>query len=147
MQRVILPFYARLALVLLCIVLIIHLMVLGQSVLVPLFFSFMISFLLFPLANWLERRFNMRCWLASFLAVSVAIIIITSLLYFLTYQILLFSQDIPLLQQRVNEWFVSLQDYVAEEYKVDSSEQVAYMNQAINNMLNIVANSIGGRTG
>ncbi len=51
-----LPFYARLALTLFAIALILLFMWIGKSVLVPLFFSFLASILLHPVVVYLEKR-------------------------------------------------------------------------------------------
>lgn len=97
------PFYARLALVLLSIVLIIFLMYVAQSVLIPLFFAIQVSLLLYPLARRLEQKFNFSRSAASFISVLLFVILLGIFLYVLTYEILLFSQDIPAIQSAVNK--------------------------------------------
>ena len=50
------PFYARLALTLFAIALILLFMWIGKSLLVPLFFSFLVAILLHPLVKFFEKK-------------------------------------------------------------------------------------------
>ena len=50
-----LPFYARLAAILLCVALITEIMSHGRAIIIPLFFSVLISLMLLPLTKLLER--------------------------------------------------------------------------------------------
>lgn len=128
------PFYARLALVLLSIVLVIFLMYVAQSVLIPLFFAVQISLLLYPLAKKLEEKFHFSRSAASFVSVLLFVVGLSIFLYVLTYQILLFSQDIPAIQHAINTLLADLQHWLTDKYHIDSAVQVSYMNQAINNI-------------
>lgn len=137
------PFYARLALVLLSIVLIIFLMYVAQSVLIPLFFAIQVSLLLYPLARRLEQKFNFSRSAASFISVLLFVILLGIFLYVLTYEILLFSQDIPAIQSAVNKMLSELQLWLTTKYHVDSAVQVSYMNQAVNNIVSGAASYLG----
>ncbi len=50
------PFYARLAFILFAIALILLFMYVGRTVLVPLFFSFLVAILLHPVVRFLEKK-------------------------------------------------------------------------------------------
>ncbi len=137
------PFYARLALVLLAIVLIIFLLYVAQSVLIPLFFAIQVSLLLYPLSRWFEIKWRLGRGTASFLSIFLFVIALSIFLYILSYQILLFSQDIPALQQRVSSMLVEFQNWLTTKYKIDSSVQVEYMNQAADNIVSGAAGYVG----
>jgi len=109
------PFYARLALVLLSIVLVIFLMYVAQSVLIPLFFAVQISLLLYPLAKKLEEKFHFSRSAASFVSVLLFVVGLSIFLYVLTYQILLFSQDIPAIQHAINTLLADLQHWLTDK--------------------------------
>lgn len=137
-----LPFYARLALVLLALVLIIYLLDLAQSVLIPLAFASMISFLLYPVTRFLEAK-GMSRSLSSFVTVLAFIVILGTFIYLLIFQILAFSQDLPLLQVKVDAWLKNMEAWISEKYHIDSSQQIIYINQAANSILVSASMSAG----
>lgn len=143
MPEVRLPFYARLALMLLTVVLVLHLLRIGESVFVPLLFSLLLAFFLYPLVQWLEQKTGMSKGLACFVSVFGFMLLLGLFVYFLTFQIIAFTQDIPLLQQKVSEWLLHLQRWIAREYRVDSTQQMAYLGQVANSVLGSAANSVG----
>jgi predicted PurR-regulated permease PerM len=143
MKSLQLPFYAKLALVLISIVLIIFLLYVGQSVLIPLFFAIHIAFLLYPVANFMERKWHCSRSVSSLIAVTAFVIALAGFLYFITFELLLFSQDIPLLQKQLTNWLQDTREWVAAEYHIDSSAQLYYMNNAVNNFLATAGSSIG----
>jgi len=122
------PFYARLALVLLSIVLILFIMHEGSTIIVPLFFSVLIAFLLLPLAKWLERRGLPRA-LASLISILLLVAFLTGVIYFLVQQIVDFGRDLPALQDQVMNWVAHLQAWIEKKYHMDSSHQMSYVNK------------------
>jgi Predicted permease len=134
-----LPFYARLALVLLCLVLIIYLLYIGQSVLIPLFFAIQISLLLYPLACIMEQRLGMKRWLASLVSVTLFVVAFAGFVYLLSYEVLLFSHDIPLLQKSLTNMMADIQQWTTDNYGIDSTQQMVYMQQAANNIVSYAA--------
>ncbi|MGN6569407.1 MAG: AI-2E family transporter [Flavipsychrobacter sp.] len=142
MNSVKLPFIARLALTLLCVVLIIYLMYIGKTLLIPLFFALLISVLLFPLTRLLEKWHLPRA-LAAMLSILTFVIAVGALIYFFTLQIANFSNDLPRLQTRMTEILHSLQHWITRKYHVNSQEQMDYLNKSASGMLNTAANSIG----
>ncbi len=136
------PFYARLALILLSVVLILLLLRMGQIVIVPLVFSLLLAFFLYPLVKWLERRLRFGRGLACFSAVAAFMAVVGGLVYFLSFQIVEFSQDAPLLQARVEEGIGSFQRWIDQEYGLANSEQIAYLNEVAGGLLEGAANSV-----
>ena len=143
MPEIRLPFYVRFSLLLLSASLGIILLALGKGIFVPLAFSLLLAFLLYPSAKWLEMRVGMSKGVAAFLAVSGFTVIVACLLYFITFQVLQFSQDIPLLQQKITSWIDGTQDWVIRKYHIEDTKQLEYLHQVTNNVLNYAATSLG----
>lgn len=120
------PFYIRLAAILLSITLIILMMHEGKTVLIPLFFSVLISLMLLPLTSWLERRKLPRS-LAACISILLLITFLTGIGYLLGAQIADFSQDLPQLGVRMQAWILNLQNSVAARYGLDVSRQMEYL--------------------
>jgi AI-2 transport protein TqsA len=142
MNNVKLPFYAQLALTLLAILLIIFFLIEGREILVPLVFALLVGVLLYPLNSFLEKRLHVGRAAASFLSVFIFISIIAGFIYFFTLQIVNFSQDIPMLQKRVNEIISSLQHWISYKYHINTRQQTDYINKSAANIIERLYNSI-----
>ncbi|RYE13078.1 MAG: AI-2E family transporter, partial [Sphingobacteriales bacterium] len=57
-QKIIPPFYERLALVLIGLISLSYLVILGKEILDPLLFGFLFAVLLLPISNFLERKWR-----------------------------------------------------------------------------------------
>jgi AI-2 transport protein TqsA len=134
------PFYARLALTLFAIALILLFMWFGKSLLVPLFFSFLVSILLHPAALYLEKRKFPRP-LAAFLTLLLFMVLLGSLFYFFSHQAVRLSRDLPSLQAKVLEKWEDVQEWISEKYHITNTQQVAYMNKSATGILNTAMNS------
>jgi len=127
-QPIKLPFYARLALTLLAIMLIFLIMDEAKSLMIPLFFSLLIALMLLPITRWLERRKLSRS-VSAFLAILLFILFVTGLFDFLGTQIGDFAKDLPHLGQKIQVWIQSFQNWVSLKYHVDASHQLQYLNR------------------
>jgi AI-2 transport protein TqsA len=135
------PFYARLAFVLFAISLILLFMWIGKSILVPLFFSFLVAILLHPAVLFFEKRRLPRS-VASVLTLLIFIILISSLFYFFSHQIVRLSKDLPSLQEKVLGKWQDFQDWISEKYHITNTQQVAYMNKSATGIMNTTVNSV-----
>jgi AI-2 transport protein TqsA len=134
------PFYARLACILFAIALILLFMYLGKSLLVPLFFSFLVAMLLHPLVRWLENKGLPRA-LASMLTLLLFMILFGGLFYFFSHQMVRLSRDLPSLQAKVLDKWTDIQDWISEKYHVSNTQQKDYVNKSTNGLLNSAMNS------
>lgn len=143
MQEIRFPFYARLAFILLIIVLITYLLIIGKGIFVPLLFSLLLAFLLYQPSKYLEKRFGLRKEWAALVALIGFVIIVGCLLYFITFQVLEFSGDLPLLQRKTTDWIDNAQGWIIKEYHIDSRQQLEYLHNFTSQLLGFIANSLG----
>ncbi|HEY0272529.1 MAG TPA: AI-2E family transporter, partial [Chitinophaga sp.] len=143
MKSVKLAFYARLALILHALALILLGMYLGKTILIPLFFALLISFLLYPLALLMEVRLKFPRPLASVLAVLVFMIFVGSLIFVISRQMVHLSKDLPQLQSRITGSLAQFKDWIGDHYHLDDAQQTEYINKSVNGLMGGVANSIG----
>jgi AI-2 transport protein TqsA len=141
MNQVKFPFYARLALVLLSIALIVLFMYFGKSIFIPLFFAFLIAALLHPVVVKLEKIHFPRA-LASFLAVLLFLAFLAGLVYFFSHQVMRFSKDLPHLQKKFTTKLQNIQAWIAENYNVNDSAQINYISKSANSLASSAAGSI-----
>jgi predicted PurR-regulated permease PerM len=143
MQEIRFPFYSRLTFILLIIVLIIYLLTIGKGIFVPLLFSLLLAFLLYQPARYLEKRLHTGKEWAALISLIGFVILVGSLVYFITFQVLEFSGDLPLLQQKTTDWINSTQQWIIREYHIDSGQQLEYLHNFTTQLLSFIANSLG----
>jgi AI-2 transport protein TqsA len=134
------PFYARLALTLFAIALILVFMWFGKSLLVPLFFSFLVAILLHPVVVILEKRRFPRV-LASIVTLLIFVVLLGGVFYFFSHQVVRLSRDLPSLQAKVLEKWDDIQGWISDKYHITNTQQIAYMNRSANSILNTAVNS------
>jgi len=143
------PFYAKLALVLLSIVLVIFLMYEGHTILIPLFFSVLLALLLLPLTKWFQRR-GLGKGLAAIISLLIFVVCVGLLFFFLGSQVASFSKDIPLLNERMNVWILELEKWIEFKFNIDPTQQMSYLTKAsadIARVASIVAQGVFLTTG
>jgi predicted PurR-regulated permease PerM len=106
-------FYIKLVIILLGLVLVVVIMREAKAILVPLLISGLLAVLISPLTNAL-LRIKIPHVLAVILSVVALIAGLASLLFFFYNQILRFSGDLSLLEQRVS-YYISLINFYLEE--------------------------------
>ena len=135
------PFYARLALTLFAIALIMVFMWFGKSLLVPLFFSFLVAILLHPAVIYLERKRFPRA-LASVSTLLTFLALVFGLFYFFGHQVVRLSRDLPSLQEKVLQKWNDIQGWISETYHITNTQQVDYVNKSASGIVNTAVNSV-----
>lgn len=135
MKPVKLPFYARLAFILIILIASVYICITGQKLIVPLLFSFLFAILLLPLANYFETRLHFSRTISSIISVLLLLIIVSFIMYLLGSQITKLSGQWPLLKQQISQLFHNVQTSVAATFNVNLEKQTAYLNNATSNLL------------
>ena len=135
------PFYARLALTLFAIALIFAFMWVAKSLLVPLFFSFLVAILLHPVVRFLEKRRFPRA-LAAVITLLGFMILLGGICFFFSHQVVRLSKDLPSLQEKVVEKWENIQDWISDKYHITNTQQTAYVNKSASGILNSAMNSV-----
>ncbi|MCF6406281.1 AI-2E family transporter [Chitinophaga filiformis] len=128
MNEVKLPFNARLAFTLLCIILIIYIARVGHTLIIPLAFAMLVAIMLLPIASQLEKwRFSRGT--AAFIVVLLFVTFLLGVLMLLGTQMGAFVADFPHLQQQLLQQLNSLQSWVNVRFHIDSTQQMDYLEQ------------------
>lgn len=120
------PFYKKLAFNLLSLSLMGAILYVGQSILVPLFFSVLLATLLLPAVMFLQQNKVHRV-VAILLCLLLSILVIIGVLYFLSSQMVGFFKDIDVIKDRLHEVFNSAQRWVMEQFNIGVREQDQYL--------------------
>jgi predicted PurR-regulated permease PerM len=109
---------------------------------VPLAFSILLAILLNPLSNWFQRKKIPVIWSIIF-SLLAAILVITAILYFLSSQIINFSDQLPVLKEKFDEFFYLFQVWVYDHAKIDFLKQEQLIADAKTKLKPIVGETIG----
>jgi len=130
-----LPFYHKLASVLISLLAIGYLVIQGKQILSPLIFSCLFSILLLPLASFLENRFRMRRGIASLLAVLMLLAAVSSVVYIVGAQISNLADDWPQFKMQLNNSYTEIQHWIAVKFHINASRQMTYVKSATSKVL------------
>jgi predicted PurR-regulated permease PerM len=127
------PFYLRFSLTLLGLGLLALGVYLGRGILLPFLFSVMLATLLLPVVKFLQRKGIGKVPAIS-ISLIISVVVIGSLIYFLSTQIGSFLDDIPALQKRFTQLLWSGQKWVKENMNIGIRQQNEYINEASEKM-------------
>jgi len=142
MRTIKLPFYARLALTLLAIVLIFFILRIGDSIFIPLVFALLVSILVYPFCKFLEHKVRMGRVGAAVTTVLLFVFGLVGFIYFLTLQMIRFSEDFPQLRMRFLDMFSHLQHWMSSKMHINTRQQTDYINKSATGMLETVGHSL-----
>lgn len=135
MREIQLPFLLKLTLVLLSVLILGFLAKIGQTILAPLFFSFLMALLFTPFANFFERKLRFSRSFSTVMSLLVMMAIIFSLVYFFSTQLSDFVNDFPQLQKQVTKSLYDLQVWISKNFGLNFNKQMDYVNQGLEKLL------------
>ncbi len=115
---------------------------LGHDVLVPIYFSILLSILLIPVTS-LLRKLYVPSVLANLIAVIFALALIAGIVYFLSSQMAGFLNDIPSIREHLADHITTLQTWVTEKLHITSAQQKVFIDNASKNVRNSGGEYIG----
>jgi len=101
----------------------------GHSVLVPIYFSILLSILLLPVTNFLVRIY-LPPTLANLISVIFALGVIAGTIYFLSSQMVGFLNDIPSIREHLAEHLTLLQNWAEQNLYITSAQQKVFIENA-----------------
>jgi len=123
------PFYARLALILVSIFLILYGIYVGQDILLPFGFAFLIAVLLQPIEKFI-RRFKIPRVMAILIAILTAFVFLFSLVTFISHQISSFVNDVPAIEKNLTRFFNDVQTWISKTFHFSKQQQQQVLDKA-----------------
>ena len=114
--------------------LIIALMYVLQSVLLPLMFSILISISLYPVAGTLERLRLGKAF-SALLAVTLAIAILSGLIWFIIHQVIVIGRDGAEIQTKFLSIFDTIQQWLQDRFGLEPTDVVERLRSQANQIL------------
>lgn len=123
------PFYFKLAMILLMLGLICLLLYYGQDIIIPFALSILLAIMLTPVNNFLEKKKIPRVWAIS-ISLTISLLFIIGILYFLFTQIMSFSEDVPIIKKQLTDLFNKVQQWITEKFNLSRRDQAKYIDTA-----------------
>lgn len=133
MNELKLPFYAKSALILLSISILMAMIYIAHSLILPFAFAIILTILLDPLNQFLQRK-KIPSLLAITITVVCSFIVVGLLFYFITTQLTLIADAFPQFKVKMLSLFTLLQEWLEKTFKVTSDKQIGYLKQAGQNL-------------
>jgi AI-2 transport protein TqsA len=137
-----LGFYARLALILHAVVIILFILYIGQTIFIPLFFSLLIAILLRPLVVFFEKK-GMPASISCIIPLLLFILVIGGIIFFFSAELGSFSKDIPQMKQKFSGLLENAKDWLAAKYNIDDARQKDLINKSSHDMVSQGLSTLG----
>ncbi len=106
------------------------LLYLGQSLLIPLSIALLISFILYPICTWLERKSFKRVS-AILISMSLLTLFVGSILALLIKQFMSFLVEWPAFKLRLTESANEVSLYLLETFNISKDQQTVWVKQVL----------------
>jgi predicted PurR-regulated permease PerM len=134
------PFYLRTTCFLLSITLLLCGLYWAQAILIPILAAMLLAFLVLPMVGKLQR-WRLPNWLAALLGVLAVLAVGIALFGFLSWQILSFSGDMPMMQSALEEKGSHISIYIEEQFNVSRQTQSEWLRKKRDTFIDEGANS------
>ncbi|WP_418361056.1 AI-2E family transporter [Sphingobacterium detergens] len=124
-----LPFYVKLACVLISIILLGYLAKIGDTILIPMILGLLFSLLLIPLSNFMEQKLRFPRTLAGILSVILFFGVLGYGLFLLASQLTLLKEDFPAFKEQIMDGAGKLQSWVSQQFGIQHKEQMEFINK------------------
>ncbi|WP_282637471.1 AI-2E family transporter [Sphingobacterium thalpophilum] len=124
-----LPFYVKLACVLISILLLGYLAKIGDTILIPMILGLLFALLLIPLSNFMERKLRFPRTLAGILSVILFFGLLGYGLFLLASQLTMLKEDFPAFKQQIMDGVGNLQTWVSQQFGIQHKDQMDFINK------------------
>ena len=139
-----LPLYIKLTLVILLLCLLGFIINVGQDIILPFAFSILLSILLLPITAFFERRKIPRV-LAITISLLLGILFLFGIIYFITTQIVSFTDDIDSIKSNLAGHFQHAQNWINATFNIPKTQQNQFISNA-GEKLKETGTSVAGQT-
>jgi predicted PurR-regulated permease PerM len=115
----------------------------GRTLFVPLSFSLLISFILYPIVKWMEDR-GWRRWSAILLCLLTLVLLVGALSWLLVRQMISFGQEWPALQEKLLQAWQQFGLYLEHQFGVDDVQRSNWMEGLVKDATSTVLNVVQG---
>jgi predicted PurR-regulated permease PerM len=121
------PFYAKLACVLLSITIIFAILYIGKGIFMPVIMALLFAILMRPISRFLKSKLRFSNILSSIVTVTIFVVVILGILTFISIQIKGFSEDWTTIEKNISIHLSKIQTFLENSFGVNESEQMEFI--------------------
>jgi predicted PurR-regulated permease PerM len=125
-----LPFYARLTVILLCLILFCFIFYIGQGIIIPILLAFIFAILLRPVVLFLKRKLRFPHVLSVIASVSLFVLVIVGIVAIISVQVSDIVSDFNKIERNLSIHARHIQIYIRDNFHVSSRDQNKYFDDA-----------------
>lgn len=115
---------------LVCIALLIAITVLGKAVVIPVLFAILIGIVLRPVEKFFNQKLRIPRVFAILLTVFLFLLLISGLIFFITYELTRFANDLPELKKNLQFHMIRVQVWISNTFHIQYAKQQEYIDSA-----------------
>ncbi len=128
------PIVLKVTILLFLLMMIFHILSAGSAILIPLSIAILITFLLMPVSRKLQQK-GVPAIPAIIMSIILMLIVAFGLIFFLSTQMMSFSEEMPLLRDKITDKFGVLQQFISDRFHVSEKRQVEWLREQLINTL------------
>ncbi|MFL5752008.1 MAG: AI-2E family transporter [Bacteroidia bacterium] len=129
------PFYARFALILLMLCLVVFILYIGNSVIMPLILAMLFAILLRPLVAFLNKRLHFPHVIAVLIAVITFVIFVGSVIWFISWHVSDFMDDLPKIRHNLDIHIGHIKAWITHKFNISPLKMERYIQSAAQDSL------------
>ncbi len=140
------PFYFKATVILFGLILLVYVLFNLQDIMIPLAFAMVLAILLNPVYNRLQRN-RIPKIPSIILTILMAFLLFGGIMYFLSSQIIKFSDLLPVLKEKMSALNTQFGEWAQATLGITVQKQVALVNEALNNSKALVGSTLSTALG
>lgn len=140
------PFYIKSTAILLGLILLSYALFVLGDILAPIAFSIVIAILLNPIVNKLQRV-GVHKVLAISIALTITILVIAGIIFFISSQLVHFGENLPELKKNFNEQFRVIQHWISGTFNISIAKQQQMISNASSGSEALIGSTLGSAFG
>lgn len=136
------PFYTKLSQSLVAIILILILMKEGETIFIPMSFAGLLTMILITPCNYLEKKGVPR-GIAALISLLLSIVLVTTVLYFISSQIISFKKDMPAVISQFTDELDKIQIWIKHRFHMTSTGMRQLLDSAKSQTISSTGSIVG----
>lgn len=122
-----LPFYAKLAFILVTLICFAFIFCTGKDILTPVLLAFLFAVLLLPIFTFLNTKLKFPRHLAGIICLLIFLSVIIGILVFISYQVTNMANDFETIKKNANSFIIDIHKFIRENLQISIGDQKKYL--------------------
>ncbi|WET02666.1 AI-2E family transporter [Flavobacterium sp. YJ01] len=122
-----LPFYAKLAFILVTLICFAFIFCVGKDILTPVLLAFLFAVLLLPIFTFLNTKLKFPRHLAGIICLLIFLSVIIGILVFISYQVTNMANDFETIKKNANSFIIDIHKFIRENFQISIGDQKKYL--------------------